>query len=375
MSSSNRQKPNWTCDERLSRYSSAFIKRGLTLAKQLQLASSPESLELATQTYEDEMDGVVDDLFLRGIANYELGNRLTALEYFNKALQINPNHINSLCFRGFSLDDLNDNQAALKDFRQILEISQVSDASVHILYAKSIACSLLNDSSSAQEYLVQALQINPAQGICASLNLFLRGSILYLLGDKQGAATECTQALHLNLSCVDALRLRGIVRCELGDEQGAMDDLTQALELNQNHSKASLTFFFRGMAQQKLKNSQEADNDYTQALQLNPNFAEAQYNRAVIRGELGDLWGAIADLNQVLQSQPENANAYFFRGAVHQDLGNFQSAIEDYTRAIQLMPNLSQAYYNRACVYQHLGNTQSEIEDYTVASQLNQVEV
>src|SRR5258708_25389296 len=66
------------------------------------------------------------------------------------------------------------------------------------------------------------------------------------------------------------------------------------------------TFYGRAFAFHTLGDYERADADYTAAIRLAPKFPEAYHNRAVIRGERGDLAGSLADFNLAMHYQPRN---------------------------------------------------------------------
>jgi tetratricopeptide (TPR) repeat protein len=58
-----------------------------------------------------------------------------------------------------------------------------------------------------------------------------RGLVRDELGDKQGAITDCEEAISIDPKSSDAYGCRGTVRSGLGDKQGAITDLQKAAAL------------------------------------------------------------------------------------------------------------------------------------------------
>lgn len=59
-------------------------------------------------------------------------------------------------------------------------------------------------------------------------------------------------------------------------------------------------------------------------------------NRAVVRGNLGDQQGAIADFTEAIKENPRYAKAYLGRAGMHMTLGNREKTIADAEKAATL---------------------------------------
>ena len=108
----------------------------------------------------------------------------------------------------------------------------------------------------------------------------------------------------------------------------------------------------------------------TEEIELDPKDPQAYDNRAIVRQQLEDLWGAIQDYNQVIQLSPNNANAYNKRGVTYQRLGDLKTAIADYTKAIEIEPNIADFYNNLAFARTILADFESGCADYLKAADL-----
>ncbi|QOV23676.1 tetratricopeptide repeat protein [Anabaenopsis elenkinii] len=96
-------------------------------------------------------------------------------------------------------------------------------------FNRGLERSNLWDNQGAIDDFTQAIQIDPnlAQ---AYLN---RGKARSDLGDKQGAIDDYTQAIKIDPNFAYAYNNRGNARSELGDEQGAIDDFVTAVRTSE----------------------------------------------------------------------------------------------------------------------------------------------
>jgi tetratricopeptide (TPR) repeat protein len=109
---------------------------------------------------------------------------------------------------------------------------------------------------------------------------------------------------------------------------------------------------------------------FTEAIRLKPDYALAFYNRAVARGEKGDIDGEIADYDEAIRLDPEDAEARNNRGAARFGKGDLQGAIEDYNEAIRLRPNYAAAFYNRGNARREKGDVRGAQQDLKRAQKL-----
>jgi tetratricopeptide (TPR) repeat protein len=112
-------------------------------------------------------------------------------------------------------------------------------------------------------------------------------------------------------------------------------------------------YFNRGVVKSNLQDSEGAIADFNKATQIAPNYATPYYNRAFLKIRVQDDFGAIVDFNKAIALQPKDAipyyyiNAYHNRGNAKYRLKEYQGAIVDYSEAIELKPTFATAYYKR----------------------------
>ncbi|MGB3654319.1 MAG: tetratricopeptide repeat protein [Rivularia sp. (in: cyanobacteria)] len=122
----------------------------------------------------------------------------------------------------------------------------------------------------------------------------------------------------------------------------------------------------------------------TNLLKIQPQNAHDYDKRGLMRQQLGDLEGAIADFSEAF-SRLDYPNFLYNRGFCRQQLGDMQGAIADYNRTIFLRSNqypdvymgrartnqYPDAYMGRARINTTLGNYQEAIEDYNFIIESN----
>ena len=67
----------------------------------------------------------------------------------------------------------------------------------------------------------------------------------------------------------------------------------------------------------------------------------------MVKAQLKDFNGAIADFSMVIEINPKDADAYYNRGMNKKELKNLKGAISDLTFTIGIEPKYTTAYYNR----------------------------
>lgn len=116
------------------------------------------------------------------------------------------------------------------------------------------------------------------------------------------ALSDCTFALSVDPSDLQALSNRGSLYLLAKDPKAALTDFARAIALK---SGVATLHFNRGVAYADLGNSEAAIADYTEALRLRPEFEAALHNRGYEYEKLGERSRAIADYEAALRIKPD----------------------------------------------------------------------
>jgi tetratricopeptide (TPR) repeat protein len=109
------------------------------------------------------------------------------------------------------------------------------------------------------------------------------------------------------------------------------EDIIKAIQIDPNYSEA---YYLRG----KCKGEEGKLEDYNKAIELDPNNAHVYFYRALLkRYSFDNKEGALSDFNQMIQINPSKAQSYRFRGDFKfNDLKDKQGALSDYEQALKL---------------------------------------
>ncbi len=108
--------------------------------------------------------------------------------------------------------------------------------------------------------------------------------------------------------------------------------------------------------------------DYDQVISLVPEHFVAHYNRGLLRSFTGDLNRAISDFDFVLSKEPDNTLARYNRAQLRAKTGNYRGAIADYTAIIRQYPNFTYGYSVRAECRRKTGDTRGALSDESIVA-------
>ncbi len=159
-------------------------------------------------------------------------------------------------------------------------------------------------------------------------------------------------------------------RYELSKEHFAQADtcLTRAIALLPNDFELYIS---RAQARHALGKFGLAIADYDRTLELQPTHFVAHYNRGLLRSFVGDLNRAIEDFDFVLKTEPDNTLARYNRAQLRAQVGNYRGAIADYTQLLRKYPDFLYGYQQRAALRRKVGDKRGAANDESVVARRN----
>ena len=275
---------------------------------------------------------MAEDYFSFGLQCNQRAEREKAIEYYSKAIKLNPEYAIAYNNLGNTKRGLSDYPGAMAAFDKAIELNP-NYAKAY--YNRGNAKSGLGDYPGAIADYDIAIVLNPKFPQAYSN----RGSAKSGSGDHQGAIVDFDKAIELNPQSVEAYNNRGLAKSYLGDHTDAIADYGKAIELNPQSFEP---YNNRGNARSDLGDYPDAIADYDKAIELNSEYTKAYNNRGIAKRDSGDHTGAIADYDIAIELNPEYAKAYNNRGLAKRDSDDHQGAREDRAKAIELDPSLAE---------------------------------
>jgi tetratricopeptide (TPR) repeat protein len=264
-----------------------------------------------------------DSMHLMGLIAAQNRNPRLAIDWINKALQIepaNPKFHNNLATAYLDLEDY---PSAVNAYDKAI---QYKEDYVDAYFNKGIA--LLNLKK--YELAIQALK----------------------------------QAISLESNFAEALILLGNALKEVGRVDEAIHSYAKAELLTPDN--AGLLYNL-GNAYQTQKEFKLAIKQYDKCISIAPDFIGAYVNRGVVLKELGNLQEALASQEQAIAIDSKCAQAYLNSGNVLKELGRFEEAIAKYDHAITNKTDYIEAYLNRGVSLEKLNRSDEALANFEKA--------
>ena len=206
------------------------------------------------------------------LKNHQSNNLQDAQNYYQKVLELDPNHSQTLNNLGTIFTNLKENQKAKEYYEKAIEINP-GYADAH--YNLGIIFKKLAENQKAKECYEKAIKLNPNH-VDAHNNL---GNIFKELGENQKAKDCYEKAIGMNPGYADAHNNLGAIFIQLKENQKAKECFEKTIEINPNHSAAHNNL---GVIFQDLSELQKAKEFYEKAIELKPNYQEALFSRGKI---------------------------------------------------------------------------------------------
>ncbi len=375
-----------------------YFKQGQAFWKEFEISKSIEAYTQALKLY----PFYVDALRERGIVYFMIGQAKTSLPDFDRVLQIEPNNVKTLYFRGLALTDIaiktkdeeNDRQSAadfaqrsLADFNKAIELEPKNFAYYNGRGNLVLAFGFYKEAVADFE---KSISITPNE--LAYTNL---GLAKFYLNEKD-AIEQINKAIEIAPTFAEAFYIRGTINRDEGRYKEAILDFDAAIKHNKYNEKYYNT---RGMLYFRLQDGYAAAADFTEAIRQKFNYAMAYFNRAMtykkypysvstdedpiakIRLQHEKM---LEDLDSAIKYKPNFDAAFVERGLINstdmrnkitdpdaETINRLKLALADYEQAIKFNPKNAEAYNGRASCNDHLGKKDLALADYSKAIELN----
>ena len=228
----------------------------------------------------------VNFYLIEGNNSFNLTNYVEAISFYDKAIEIEPNHIAALAKKGESLAKLERFEEAISIFNKVIEIEprygdkygtlyldkllQLDPKNIEALFIKGKSLSIYNDTlEEAISYFDKVIEINPNHANA----LYYNGEVYFQLDDFEKAVFFYDKSLEIEPNHVGALSGKGYALAKLDDFEKSDTYFDRALKLEPDNVE---TLYKRGSAFLVQGNADKALSYFYDALKINPNHFQSE---------------------------------------------------------------------------------------------------
>ncbi len=297
----------------------------------------------------------------------------------NDALKMNPKNVVLLTERGMVCLSSNQIDKGIEYFKKAIQI----DPNFFEAYGGLSDCYMNQenyDAALAMAKQQEKMKPNDSKAL-------IRIGLIYFNSNRlKEGAPYLRRILKLPCKTAEDYRFRGLCQIGLGKPREALVDIEKSLKLDPRNPHA---WDDRAMCLHELKLYSEAIQAENRALNLKPNFPSGYIHRAQMYAKLHSLEAADADLDRALELSPNDKSAYRIKSAVEALRGNLELSFADgqtgnnpfnrssrpitkaelikeisrYSKIISTIPSQPAPFYDRAVLRIAMENLPAGIED------------
>lgn len=296
--------------------------------------------------------------YYRAYAKFTLEDYLGAEKDCTRSIELNPFIVEVYQLRGLCRIHNNDYAGAISDYSRVLS-EQPTDPGIR--YNRALCYLQLKNYEASDSDLTVILHERP--------NFYraymVKAQVALEQKDTLGGMVWIDSLLSRSPKEYQAWSFKGRFALNKGEYALADSCLTQAIRLRPNDFD---NYTARAAARHALGKFGLAIADYDRTIELCPDHFVAHYNRGLLRSFVGDLNRAIKDFDFIISVEPDNTLAIYNRAQLRAKTGDYRGAISDYTKLIKAYPTFYYGYMARAECRRKIGDTKGAQADETVVA-------
>ena len=310
------------------------------------------------QLTNDRRGAILND---RAVAYARSGQAKLAIDDFNRAIQLFPEHAATYNNRGNLLLALGLPKEAIRDFDRAILLSP-GFAAAHANRAG--AYDRLGQTDESLRDYTRAVELMPQSPV----PLAGRGRVLLSLGRPHSAIRDFSRAASADARFANAYRGRASAKLRIRRYEDAIEDFSRAIAFDNGSAELH---GLRGQAYLGVKNYASAIRDFARAIELEPKSAAAYAGRGLANGYVEAYEEAFADLNKAIELDPKNPVSFAYRAVVYSETGQTDVGLKDVETALKLDANRAEVLWARGIIAEAQGRPNDAIPDHRRAVAAN----
>ncbi|MGL1886450.1 MAG: hypothetical protein OCD76_08040 [Reichenbachiella sp.] len=325
--------------------------------------------ELAEVYYDSAIGldaGKADYYAARGQAKDFEGDEVGAIEDFNTAMKLSPNHTVAIYKKALVHFKKEKFKESARELTML--INSLESFETEMVVYKGVS---FHDFGGNQIFAVSTLQELLA-------DVYAHRAIIYdKLGYKTSALVDFDKAIELNEHDPNYYVNRGVFRLDRGNKTGAIYDFRTALKINPHHTAALYNLSFlvddeerdainmilfgagdkaRSLSKTAFEHYQKGKYElalvyYDSALVIKADNASDLMNRGIVKVKMGNYQAAIKDFNSSVYSDNSLLRNYMLIGDAYQEINDYNYAIKYYDRYLKNAGPDGKVYYSMGVAY------------------------
>jgi tetratricopeptide (TPR) repeat protein len=263
-------------------------------------------------------------------------NPRQAIDYFQKAIKLDPAFLAPRISLGVALEKAGDTDGAIRSHQRAIELSPKLSTPYTNLASAHLA---RGGRDQAIEQLRKALEVDPRD---ARAHTSL-GTLLSQKGDLAEALGHLKQAVEITPDDPVCQFNLGAGLRQKGDLEGAVRSYQRAVELDPGDSRA---FNNLGSTLQDLRRLDESLRAHQRAVALEPTDALYHSNLGETLRARHELDAAVREFKRAIELNPRDAVFHNNLGSAYYAQGNVDGAIREYKKAVEVDDKFATAYVN-----------------------------
>ena len=213
-------------------------------------------------------------------------------------LTYSPRYVPAMAMRSDLLWELGDSTGALEWINKALDVNKYD---ADMLHHRGVILARMERYEEAEQDLDRAIYLNPGN----ANEYITRAMIRYFRDNLNGALNDYDLSVMIDPGNVNARYNRGNLRAQIGDDNRAIEDFDVVIESDPDNLMA---VFYRGILRDNTGDYAGAEQDITRVLEKYPQFIQGYQMRSDVREKMGNLRGAEQDAMVVIRDQNRRFN-------------------------------------------------------------------
>lgn len=226
------------------------------------------------------------------------GQKEEALLALDTLLMTSPKYTPAMAMRSDLLWERGDSTGALEWINKALDLNRYDS---DILHHRGVMLARMERYEEAEQDLDRAIYLDPVD----AGSYITRAMIRYFRNNLNGALDDYDMSVMIDPSNVTGRYNRGNLRAQIGDDNRAIEDFDAVIAAEPDNMMA---VFYRGVLRDQTGDYRGAEQDITRVLEEYPQFIQGYQIRSEVREKLGNSRGAEEDAMVVLREQNRRFN-------------------------------------------------------------------